>query len=165
MRNNRIGLYVSLAILLFLELTVFNKLKILGVRPELLLVATVFFGFHFGIASGMEVGMVSGILKDMFSVTAFGVSVFSFLIVGFLAGFLKDKLFKEDFVTQFILSCTFAYLVSGIYFLYLDKIVGGDLGVVFWRQAALKGLYTGCVGPVLFFILLSIFGSGKNLAK
>ena len=101
----------------------------------------------------------------MFSVTAFGVSVFSFLIVGFLAGFLKDKLFKEDFITQFILSCVFAYLVSGIYFLYLDKIMGGDPGAVFWRQAAAKGLYTGFIGPVLFFILLSIFGSGKNLAK
>ena len=165
MRNNRIGLYALLAILLFLELTVFSKLRILGVRPELLLIATVFFGFHFGIARGVEVGIISGILKDMFSVTAFGVSVFSFLIVGFLAGFLKDKLFKEDFITQFILSCVFAYLVSGIYFLYLDKIMGGDPGAVFWRQAAAKGLYTGFIGPVLFFILLSIFGSGKNLAK
>ena len=59
MRNNRIGLYALLAILLFLELTVFSKLRILGVRPELLLIATVFFGFHFGIARGVEVGIIS----------------------------------------------------------------------------------------------------------
>ncbi|MBL7157610.1 MAG: rod shape-determining protein MreD [Candidatus Omnitrophica bacterium] len=162
MQNNRFALYASLAMLLFMELAVFNKLRIFGVRPELLLIATVFFGFHFGAARGMEVGMISGILKDLFSMTAFGVNVFSFLLVGFLAGFLKDKLFKEDFITQFFLSCASVYFVSGIYFLYLDKIVGNNLSAVFWKQGGVKALYTGCMAPVLFFAFTKIFGSPKK---
>ena len=157
----RAPLYATLFALLFLELALFGYLRIFGSRPELLLIATVFFGFNFGISRGAEVGFVSGVLKDLFSVTDFGVNTFSFLLVGILAGAIKNKVVKENFVTQAILSALFVYVTSGVYFFYLGEITGAQVDAIFWKTAFYKMLYTGCMAPFLFFILEAISGNKK----
>lgn len=145
MYRHRLAIYITILLLFFVELILFDKLRIYGMRPEILLIATVFFGFHFGIARGMEIGALSGILKDVFSITTFGVNVFLFLLIGFLSGYLKDKLFKENFVTQFLFSCFSVYIVWG----FAPVPVGAVL---------YKGLYTGILAPSLFLVLTKIFG-------
>lgn len=145
MYRHRLTIYVTILLLFFVELILFDKLRIYGVRPEILLIATVCFGFHFGIARGMEIGALSGILKDAFSITTFGVNVFSFLLIGFLSGYLKDKLFKENFVTQFLFSCFSVYIVWGF--------TPAPIKAVLY-----KGLYTGIFAPFLFLVLTEIFG-------
>ncbi len=165
MYRHRLAIYITVLLLFFVELILFDKLRIYGVRPEILLIATVFFGFHFGIARGIEIGVLSGILKDVFSITTFGVNVFSFLLIGFLAGYLKDKLFKENFVTQALFSCFSVYIVWGILIVWgqvslLGVVSGGNpspyaapIGAVLY-----KGLYTGIFAPSLFLVLTKIFG-------
>ncbi len=145
MYRHRLAIYITILLLFFVELILFDKLRIYGVRPEILLIATVFFGFHFGRARGIEIGALSGVLKDVFSITAFGVNVFSFLLIGFLSGYLKDKLFKENFVTQFLFSCFSVYIVWGF--------APVPIGAVLY-----KGLYTGILAPFLFLVLTKIFG-------
>lgn len=153
MHRSRIALYAAILILFFLEVTLFDKLRIFGMRPEILLIATVFFGFHFGIIYGIEAGIVSGILKDIFSISTFGINTFSFLFIGFLSGYLKDKLFKENFVTQFLFSCLSVYLVWAI------SLLGwGENYSPYVKPVLCKGLYTGIFAPILFLILTKIFG-------
>ncbi|MBL7155578.1 MAG: rod shape-determining protein MreD [Candidatus Omnitrophica bacterium] len=158
MKNiNRIKIYATLFMLLVIEIAVFKNLAIFGTRPELLLIFTVFFGFHFGIARGMEAGLVSGILKDVFSITGFGINIFSFIAIGFLAGFLKNKLIKENFITQFTFSMLSVLILSSVYFLYLAEIVKNDIGTGFWKVVLYKGLYTAIFAPFLFFIFTLVF--------
>ena len=145
MHRHRLTIYITILLLFFIELILFDKLRIYGVRPEILLIVTIFFGFHFGIARGIEIGALSGILKDVFSITTFGVNVFSFLLIGFLSGYLKDKLFKENFVTQALFSCFSVYIVWGF--------ASAPVGAVLY-----KGLYTGILAPSLFLVLTKIFG-------
>jgi len=139
-------------LLFFVELILFDKLRVSGVRPEILLIVTVFFGFHFGTVRGMEIGALSGILKDIFSITGFGINAFSFLLIGFLSGYLKDKLFKDNFVTQFLFSCFSVYLVWAIF------IVLGQASFSPTAAVLYKGLYTGILAPFLFIVLTKIFG-------
>ncbi len=141
----------------FLGLTVFDNLAVSGARPELLLIVTIFFGFHFGIIRGAETGLICGILKDLFSITPFGVNTFSFLCIGFLSGYLRNKLYKENFFVQFLLSNLAVYFATAIYFLYMHKSLDGEIGVYFWRITAYKGLYTGVIAPILFYILRRLF--------
>lgn len=152
-----LSLYVTIFILFFLEVTVFNKMRIFGVRPEILIIATIFFGFHFGMIYGIEAGIISGILKDIFSLTGFGINVFLFLFVGLLSGYLKKKLVKQNFITQTFLSALSVYLASCIYFLDLNKFVKGDVVAQFWKLSLYKGLYTACLAPLFFFILTRFF--------
>ena len=156
-KNDRAAVYAAIFILFFLEMTVFNALKILGVRPELLLAATIFFAFNFGPVGGLEAGFVSGVLKDIFSTTAFGVNAFSFLLVGLLAGFLKNRLFKENFIMQFLTINAGVCLASGIYFLYLREALSCGISIGLWKACAYKGLYTGLAGLGLFFVLGKAF--------
>lgn len=154
--THRAGVYAAIFFLFFLEITLFKR-RVFGARPELLLIATVFFGLYFGPGRGIEAGIVSGALKDIFSINAFGVGIFAFLLIGCLAGFLKKKLTKESLITQFLFSSLSACIMAGIYFLYLSGILKAALGSDFWRLTALKGLYTGCAAPVIFFILQRVF--------
>ena len=154
----KIATYAVIFLLFYLEIAVFDKLRIFGVRPELLLIATFFFGFHFGILRGMEAGIVSGLLKDIFSLSSFGINTFSFLLMGFVSGFLKNKLVRENFITQFFLAALSVLVISVVYFLYLNQIVKSAISREFWKASLYKGLYTGCMAPFLFFILTRIFG-------
>jgi len=154
---NRISLYGILFLLLFCELTIFSKLRILGVKPDLLLIATLFFGFQFGISGGIEVGLISGISKDLLSVTAFGVNGFSFLFVGFLSGLLKDKVVKENVVTQFIVSIVAVYAITVLHLLFLRNTEIDNIGIQLFKTSLIKGLYTGLLAPIIFIILSAIF--------
>ena len=158
----RIILYAALAGLLFLELTVFNGLRVFGVRPELLLIATLFFGLYFGPAGGIEAGIASGILKDVFTIGAFGINTFSFFLIGFLSGYFKGKLVKENFFARTLLSAMSVCLISGIHFLYLGKILKADMSAASWGAVLCKGLYTGIAAPAVFFILGKIFKSALH---
>lgn len=148
--------------LFFLEITLFKRLGIFGARPELLLIASVFFGFYFGPSRGAEIGVLSGVLKDIFSITTFGVNTFSFLLIGCLAGLLRGKLSKESVLTQFLFSGVSACVISGIYFAYLAGILKCPPAGDFWRLCAIKALYTGCAAPVIFFILRRIITRETN---
>jgi len=155
--NSRLKIYAVILVLFFLEVAFFSKLRIRGGSPGLLLVAVIFFGFHFGPVRGAETGLAAGILKDVFSLTNFGVNTFSFLLVGALAGYLRKKLARENFITEFFISAAAVYLISGISFLDLSRPAGGAALTGFWAIIFYKSLYTGLAAPALFFTLRRIF--------
>jgi len=156
-RAGRIGIYGAILFLFFIEAAIPPRFGLFGARPELLLIATIFFGFHFGALIGAEAGIFCGILKDILSVGNFGINTISFLFIGFLSGYLRKKLFKENFIAQFFFSCLGVYLISGVYFLNLDRFAGSDTGAEFWNLVFYKGLYTGVLAPFLFFVLARAF--------
>jgi rod shape-determining protein MreD len=158
-RANRVRTYAAIFALFFLEITLFNKLRIYSARPELLLIATIFFGFHFGAIRGLEAGTLAGALRGLFSVTAFGIHMFSFLLIGGLSGLFKEKLSKENFLMQIFFSGASVAALGGIYFLYLSKTLKCDMAGDFAEVTLVKGLYTGCATPLVFFILGKMFKS------
>ena len=157
MSRSRAILYLAILGFFFLETALFNRLRIFGTKPELLLVATIFFGFYFGRFRGMEVGAVAGLLKDVFTIGAFGVNAFLFLTAGFIAGAIKDKVFKETFIMQFFFSFLAALFFSSIFFLHLGKAAGYPVDQDLWLAGIYKALYTGFLGPAVFSILSKTF--------
>ena len=110
----------------------------------------------------MEAGFVSGVLKGIFGITPLGVYVFSFVVIGLLAGILKNKLIKGNFITQFFISNLAIYFISGIYFIYMRQISDGGLAPEFLKDCLYKGLYTGALSPIFFFSLSRVFKVDKN---
>jgi|GEM_PF-2216270 len=155
--SSRLKTYTAFFVLFFLEASFFSRFRICGASPELLLAAVIFFGFHFGTARGAETGLVAGFLKDVFSTTGFGVNTFSFLLAGALAGYLKKKLARENFVIEFFISAAAVYLVAGVSFLELSRFTGGAMLAGFWGIVFHKSLYTAFTAPLLFFSLGKIF--------
>ncbi len=156
--NSRLKIYTVILILFFLEAALIGRLRIHGASPGLLLIAVIFFGFHFGRARGAEAGLIAGILKDIFSLTNFGVNAFSFLLVGALAGYLRKKLARENFVTEFFISAAAVYLTSSVSFLDLSRLAGETALEGFWAIIFYKSLYTAFAAAPIFFVLGKIFG-------
>ena len=159
----RIKFYFAILALFFLEIMMAWPSGRFYARPELILVAVIFFGLHFGAKLGGEAGLIGGIFKDAFSTDVFGYNLISLFIAGLFCGYLREKLFKENFVTQFLVSAFFAYLMAAIYFKFF--YAGGILPEIdreFWDIAFKKSLYTGLSAPFLFFIFARIFYSEKS---
>jgi len=156
----RFKIYVTLLIIFFLELTLCNKIRIMGMRPDILLVAVLFFGFEFGTTKGMEIGLVAGVLKDLFTIAPFGINTASFFIAGFSAGLLRNKLFRHNIVTQSFSSFTGVVLISALNILFLPYGQGSDFENI-WRLLLIKAVYTALIAPIIFFIL-GIFLSEKK---
>lgn len=156
--RGRLPAYIVVFLLFIAEATILNKLKICGVRPDLLLVTTVFFGFHFGVTRGAEIGFIAGLLKDTLTVGAFGINTFSFLAIGILAGCLKNKLFKENLLSQFFFSFLAVYLLACVHFLSLGEMARSGAAGQFWSAVFRKGLYTAFLAGPLFLLLAKIFG-------
>ena len=156
-KYKRLTAYATLMAIFFIENFLFKKMNIYGSRPELLLVITVFFGFYFGTAYGAEIGFLSGLLKDIFSVTFFGVNILLFILVGILAGSFRNKLAKESIIAQILFSIFAVYLLAMAHFFCLDELVRSDLGGEFWLLTFFKAIYTAVLVPLLFFILSRIF--------
>ena len=148
---------VVIPIIFFLEITIFNKLQPFGVKPELLLAATVFFGFHSGRLRGAEAGAISGAIKDIFSTSGFGLNFFTFIFIGFISGALRKRLSKESFIVEFLLVNLAVYTSSFVHFIYFNKVVGASPGSNFLLATFLKGLYTGVLSLIMFYALSKIF--------
>jgi len=149
----RSNIYIAVFLIFFTELIIFQNVRIFNIRPDLLLIAVLFFGFNFGIMRGLEAGALIGILKDIFSIGHFGVNIFAYVAVGFISGVLKNKLAKENFLSEFFLAFSTIYITSGIYFLYLTKSLSQISEQISWQGCLYKALFTGLLAPVLFFIL------------
>lgn len=159
----RIKIYAIILALFFLEVTVLGRITLLGARPNLLLIATLFFGFYFGPARGIEAGLVAGILKDISGVSVFGINTFSLVLVGFLASLPRNKIFKDNFFTQFFFAAVLAFFYYVLYFVYPGNVSGFD-GVRgwFWRIAFCGSIYTGIAAPFLFLVFTKIL-RGKGI--
>ena len=137
-RVNRYLAYFTLVLFLLLESTVATRFSIKGASPSLLIIFVIFFGLFYGMRTGLEVGLVSGLLKDILGIGTFGINIFIFGTLGFICGALSDKVYKENFLTQFMFSFVAAFFISKLYLAH--------------------AIYTALVAPFVILFLRFMFG-------
>lgn len=153
----RIRKYLIILLIFAVEEVVFAKLRIWGARPEFLIVAVIFFGFYFGALQGAEAGALAGLLKDLFSVSSFGMHTVPFVIIGLFSRALRKKIFRESLIAQFVFPVIAVIFFSFIHFIYLSRGIDSVSTWGFWRIALSKSLYTGCAAPFVFILLRKFF--------
>lgn len=85
-----------LVFFLVLQATALPLVAIGGVRPDLMLIATISAGLLLGREHGVGVGFFAGLLQDLASGNIFGLSVLAKTTAGYLAGLMERKVFKEN---------------------------------------------------------------------
>lgn len=84
-----------------LQAALIAKIPILGSRPDLPLALVVSVALFKGSFHGELVGFSSGLLCDLFSGGPYlGVQSFSRVVIGYCAGFVRGRLYSDNFVTQ-----------------------------------------------------------------
>jgi rod shape-determining protein MreD len=94
-------MYVILSILLFViafvvQTTVFPRIAIEGVKPDLILVITVYLGLVRGPAIGCANGFFAGVIEDVYSGLYLGSNALTKTIIGFVCGIFGKRLYTQS---------------------------------------------------------------------
>lgn len=87
---------VIILVCFLLETTIFHKLAMASVIPNLLIVVTSSFGFMRGKKEGLLIGFFCGLLKDMASGGMLGFYAMLYMFIGYCNGFFKRVFYDED---------------------------------------------------------------------
>jgi rod shape-determining protein MreD len=140
-----------------MQATSFDYIKLAGIRPDLLIVFTVFIALSYSRKDTMKAAITAGLIKDITSSAILGSSVFSFLALGFFINFHQNKFYAQRLSTQIglcFLSCIFA----GVVVLACNAAAYRQL-YVFYESINLiirGAVYTSVIAPFIFLILSRI---------
>ncbi len=94
------GVIVMLAFIL--QNTIFTTLSLNGVKPNLLLIITVFFGFAVSMNNGMVTGFFCGLLCDIFFNSFIGAYSFIFMLLGAFGGLMAKIFYQDDVIFPYL---------------------------------------------------------------
>ena len=86
-----------------LQCTVFPKLALASVKPNLMIVVTAAFGFMRGTKEGMLIGFFSGLLMDIQFGNILGFYALIYLLIGYENGLFEQMYYDEDIKLPLIL--------------------------------------------------------------
>jgi len=104
-----------------LQSSVFSRVNIAGIVPNLLIIVTACWGFMEGSLSGLIVGFFCGMLMDVFYGSFMGFYSIVFMYIGYLNGMLENMFFPDDFKLPIVLiaGSDLIYSFSCYVFLFL----------------------------------------------
>ncbi len=153
-------MYLIIFVALFLQMTVLNYVKIFGSKPDLALIAVIFFGLFLGEGGGLESGIMAGLLKDVLALDFFGINAFILGLTGFIVGFLNTKFFKESKITEFVIVFSFTAFSMSIHFA-LVSVFSKSLVLNFFEYLTTSvmptSIYTSLVAIPIFSKFIEIY--------
>lgn len=140
---------------LILQTTGLSSFPIHRLRPDILLIFTLYLAFLFPPIFGGILAFLMGYLMDLFSGNAFGFYTFSRPLVFFVAQFFKERFYLEGFSFQFLFAFVFGML-EGVLILFLmnalQPVSMGKLYPLLFTFLLPQSFFTGLVTPLFFFI-------------
>lgn len=159
MKRNAILLLLGILFLTF-QTTLLSYLPIQRIRPDIVLVLILYWGFTLPPVSGGIHALFLGYLMDLFSGNSLGLYAFTRPLLFYLAQLFRGRLYLESFRSQSLFVFIFA-LFEGVLILAflaaLNPAPLGNLYSVFFTSFLLQSFVTGLITPVLFFLLQKIF--------
>jgi rod shape-determining protein MreD len=147
------------AIFLTLQTTLLASLPTRRIRPDIVLILTVYLGLFYPPVSGGVLALVMGILMDLFSGNSFGLYTLSRPLIFYVTQFFKGRIYLESFRSQFLFVFIFG-LVEGLFLLILLSLLNpgpvGHLYLLFFTFLFPQSLFTGLITPILFFLIHKI---------
>jgi rod shape-determining protein MreD len=115
--------YVLTAIVMAFSLLVqsnpaFDVIRIFGVKPDLLFISIIYFGYSFGSFYGEVTGFIGGIFMDSISRSPLGFDTLPKVILGYTVGFFGRSVFHGSILSVIII-IIIASLAKGVISLIL----------------------------------------------
>lgn len=163
----RRAITVGLLILVcfFFQSSVFTRLDLGGITPNLLIVLTASFGFMRGEKEGMFIGFICGLLMDIFFSEYMGLYSLVYLYIGFLNGKFKKIFYPDDIklpISLIVVSDLVYGLVCYISFLLRGKF---HFGYYFVHIILPEVVYTIIITIALYPLILIINKKLDNYEK
>lgn len=129
-----IGLWVMLLILCYtVQTSLLTYISFDGFSANLMLLLTVSVAFLFGHEKGVCFGFMAGLLQDATTGGYFGVTIFSYMTIGFIFGKFSVNLFREQSILPVISSIPALALHFAITIAFLFML-GRQIDLIrFWK--------------------------------
>ena len=155
MKIKRTVLYVLVILACFiLQTTVFQTLSIGSIVPNLLLIATISFGFMRGKITGIWTGFFCGILKDLFYGNLLGFYALVYLCIGYGAGCCTKIFYDEEIrVPMFLVAA--GDLIYGLAVYGFQFLMRGRIEIFFYLRRIIipEAIYTVLITVILYKLL------------
>ncbi|MFA6321334.1 MAG: rod shape-determining protein MreD [Candidatus Omnitrophota bacterium] len=153
-------IYLILAAALFFQGTAMDYVKILGAKPDLLLIAVIFFGLFLGPAAGLESGIAAGMMMDIFTLDFLWINTVTLGITGFIIGTINTQISKESKRADFVFVLIFTMFSMSLHYLIvaiLSKSVVLGFVEFFTSSVIPTAIYSGLVSIPVYSKLVSIY--------
>ena len=140
--------FIFIAIIIIfglLQTTILNYVNIFNIKPDLLLISVIIASLFFEPIWAISLSIFAGILKDVFSVNAFGMHTILFFLWSFLIIKLSRKITLDNNYIKLVLIFIIAILnniIIRLIFLFLGNFI--SLGL-FLRITFIDSLYTALI--------------------
>ncbi len=155
--NKTISFVLVIFAFLILQVVISNSIAVWGIKPDFFLIALVFFSLEKNLRFGLLLGLILGLLKDIFSGGILGLNAFAFGLCGLIAGRYAKFIYKEGIFSQFIIVFCSSIFVGLLYYLlsiFTELPVSKDLFKVIILPVS---AYTGVVALPIFWLLRRLF--------
>jgi len=140
-----------------LESTVFHKLAFSSITPNLMIIVVSSFGFMRGKKTGMTVGLVCGLLVDLFWGDLLGFHMLIFTLIGYTNGAFERLFYDEDIKLPIILIAA-SEVIYGLVIYGCMYMLQGDFlfGTYLYRIILPELVYTILITLFVYQIILKI---------
>lgn len=151
-------LILTILSFLILQVSILPLVEVRGIRPDLLLIAIVFFSLRLGPTRGLVLGLITGFLKDCLGNGLFGGYAFCFALLGLIVGYNGKVLYRESPYTQVVVTFLASCLAYFLYYLLVKLYQAMPPMTDSFRWVILPAsIYTAVVCLPVFFLLQKIW--------
>jgi len=164
-----------LLIILFLtlQMTIFSSGIVYRIRPDLMMIITLYLSLSYQPIMGGLLAFIIGYLMDAFSGNSFGLFTFTRPIIFYIATFFKDRFYLESFYSQSFFTFIFT-VMEALLILILLRVLNPEavwmLYPLFFTLFLPQTLSTAIISPFLFsifkrgsFLLSQLSSKGKGI--
>ncbi len=140
---------------LILQTTLLSSFPIQRIRPDILLIFTLYLAFSSSPILGGVLVFFMGYLMDLFSGNVMGFYTFSRPLVFFAAQFFKERFYLEGFYSRFLFAFIYSMLEGFLIFILMNAFYSTPLGNLYPLLVTFllpQSLFTALVTPPLFFL-------------
>ncbi|MFA9463628.1 MAG: rod shape-determining protein MreD [Velocimicrobium sp.] len=134
-----------------LQTTIARSLALADVVPNLLLIVTVAYGYMGGEKEGIWVGLLCGLLMDLFFGSVIGLYALILMLIGFLNGLLNKLYYTDDLIIPLII-ISISDLLYNFFYYIVEFLLRGRLDFFFYLRRIIlpEVVYTVLVSVLLY---------------
>lgn len=131
--------------------------EVFHARPVPLVLLVVCVGVFEGARLGSAVGLLAGLLWDIYAFRVFGFDALILMVIGLTVGLLVEWLLRANFFSAMLL-CASAVLIQGFMEWLLCHVLfqKAEVGVMLTHVYLPNALYTILLAPLMYFVVLAV---------
>lgn len=164
---NRLRDYGMILLAFFAQVFLSDLLRLGSVKPNFMIVMTVFFALFTNERFGLEAGFVCGTILDIFAMRLFGLNIILFSSAGYLIGKFNGKIYRESIITHAIMIFAASFFILSLYRLFIGiqnkfTLPYLSFGFLFSPVVFLSAAYNSFLGIFVYTFLNRILKLGET---